>query len=115
MYEPGTRRLTGAEVVIDKDRASALLAAELEADVLVLATDADAVYLDWGRPSARAIAQMTTAELEGHAFAEGSMGPKVEAAREFVLRTGKRSAIGALEDIARLVEGGAGTQIVPAR
>jgi len=115
MYEPGTRRLTGAEVVIDKDRASALLAAELEADVLVLATDADAVYLDWGRPSARAIAQMTTAELEGHAFAEGSMGPKVEAAREFVLRTGKRSAIGALEDIARLVEGEAGTQIVPAR
>lgn len=113
MYEPGTRRLTGVEVVIDKDRASALLAVELEADLLVLATEADAVYLDWGQPSARAIGRVTTAELERHAFAEGSMGPKVEAAREFVQRTGKRSAIGALEDIERLVEGETGTQIVP--
>ena len=55
MYQPGTRTLVGAEVVIDKDRASALLARELGADLFVMATDVDAVYADWGTPSQRAI------------------------------------------------------------
>jgi carbamate kinase len=112
-YAPGTRRLVGAEVVVDKDRASALLARELDADVLVLATDADAVYLDWGAPDQRALGRTTPGELERHRFAAGSMGPKVEAASEFVRRTGKRAAIGALPDVEHMVDGTAGTQVHP--
>jgi carbamate kinase len=111
MYLPGTRTLVGAEVVIDKDRAGALLASELAADVFVMATDAEAVYLDWGTPAARPLGRVTPHELQGHAFPEGSMGPKVEAACEFVRRTGGRAAIGALEQIAAMVEGTAGTQV----
>jgi carbamate kinase len=113
MYVPGTRELVGAEVVVDKDRASALLAHDLEADVLVMATDADAVYLGWGTPAQRPLGRTTPAELEGHAFAGGSMGPKVEAACEFVRRTGRRAAIGALHDVEGMVEGTAGTQVHP--
>jgi carbamate kinase len=111
MYLPGTRTLAGAEVVIDKDRAGALLAAELGADVFVMATDADAVYLDWGTPASRPLGRVTPEDLERHAFAAGSMGPKVEAACDFVRRTGGRAAIGALEQITAMVEGSAGTQV----
>src|SRR3954467_3733108 len=87
MYEPGTRTLVGAEVVIDKDRASALLAEELGADVFVMATDVDAVYLDWGLPGQRPIRESTVSELGARAFSAGSMGPKVEAAVDFVRQT----------------------------
>jgi carbamate kinase len=111
MYLPGTRTLVGAEVVIDKDRASALLAAELEADVLVMATDASAVFLDWGTSAARPLRRATPDELARLPFDAGSMGPKVEAACEFVRRTGKRAAIGALEEVEGMVEGTAGTQV----
>jgi carbamate kinase len=113
MYLPGTRTLVGAQVVVDKDRASALLARELQADVLVMATDADAVYLGWGTPAQRALASTTPQELERHTFAAGSMAPKVEAACEFVGLTGGRAAIGALRDVERMVEGTAGTQVRP--
>jgi carbamate kinase len=111
MYLPGTRTLVGAEVVIDKDRASALLATQLEADLLVMATDVDAVYVDWGTPAARPLRRVTPAELGAHDFAAGSMGPKVEAASAFVGRTGKRAAIGALADLEGMVEGTKGTQV----
>jgi carbamate kinase len=113
MYLPGTRTLVGAQVVVDKDRASALLARELDAEVLVLATDADAVYLDWGTPTQRPLGRVTPDELERHSFAAGSMGPKVEAAADFVRSTGGRAAIGALADVERMVEGAAGTQVTP--
>lgn len=113
MYLPGTRTLVGAQVVIDKDRASALLARELEADVLVMATDTDAVYLDWGTPAQRPLGRTTPPELERHGFAAGSMGPKVEAACDFVRHTGHRAAIGALQDVEAMVEGTAGTQVWP--
>lgn len=112
VYLAGTRTLAGAEVVIDKDRASALLGAELEADLLLMATAADAVYLGWGTPGARPLRHATPAELARHVFAEGSMGPKVEAACEFVSRTGKRAVIGALEQLEGMVEGVSGTQVV---
>ncbi len=112
MYLPGTRTLVGAEVVIDKDRASALLALQLEADLFVMATDADGVYLDWGTPQARRLERTTPAELLGHRFAAGSMGPKVEAACEFVNRTGQRAAVGALDQLGAMVDGAAGTQVV---
>jgi carbamate kinase len=110
MYRPG-RKLHGAECVVDKDLASSLLARELEVDVFVMATDADAVYLQWGTPGQRAILRAPPSALDGHCFAAGSMGPKVEAAVEFAKRTGRRSAIGALNDLVALVEGTAGTQV----
>jgi len=112
MYKPGTEReLIGVEAVIDKDLCSALLAQELTADVLVMLTDADAVYLDWGKPTQRAIRKTTPAALDGIPFAAGSMGPKVEAARQFVQATGGIAAIGALADLSRIVAGEAGTRI----
>jgi carbamate kinase len=102
--------LRGVEAVIDKDLTAALLAAELAADALLLLTDVDAVYEDW--PSQRRpIRRATPAELRSHAFAAGSMGPKVEAACRFAERTGRRAAIGALADAARLLDGTAGTQV----
>ena len=113
MYQPGTRTLVGAEVVIDKDRASALLARELEADLFVMATDVAAVYRDFGTPQQAAIERATASELASGSFAAGSMDPKVEAAVDFVQRTGKRAAIGTLADLEALVAGTRGTNVVP--
>jgi carbamate kinase len=112
MYrEDGT--LQGAEVVIDKDLASALLAKQLDADLLIMATDVDGVYRGWGTPEASLIRRAGPRELVDAEFAAGSMGPKVEAACAFVQRSGGRAAIGALNEIERIVEGSAGTQIAP--
>ena len=102
--------LEGVEVVIDKDRASSLLAFELEADLLIMATDADGVYLNWGTDSAEKISTTTPDEIEKHEFEAGSMGPKVEAACDFVRRTGQRAVIGSLADLPAMVAGNAGTQ-----
>lgn len=113
MYQPGTRVLVGAEVVVDKDRASALLARELGADLFVMATDVPAVYRDFGTPHQRPIGRVAASELSGDAFAAGSMGPKVEAAVDFVRRTGNRAAIGTLADLEALVDGTRGTNVVP--
>jgi len=108
MYAPG-RKLQGIDAVIDKDRASALLARELEVDIFIMATDADAVYLDWGKPAQRRIRRASPQALAQYDFAAGSMGPKVEAACDFVERTGKTAAIGALTDLERITRGEAGT------
>jgi len=102
--------LQGVEVVIDKDRASALLARQLDARLLVLATDEDGVYDDWGSDSVKKIERATPEEMEGREFDAGSMGPKVEAACDFVRRTGERAVIGSLSDLEEMVEGKAGTQ-----
>jgi carbamate kinase len=101
----------GVEAVIDKDLASALLAVGLSADVLVLATDIDAVYSSWGTQRQRAVARTTPAWLRAQTFAGGSMGPKVEAVCRFVEATRKRAAIGKLEELPGLIDGTAGTQI----
>jgi carbamate kinase len=123
MYLPGehalegpwdfnNRQLVGVEAVIDKDRSSAVLAQDLEADLLVIATDADAVYLDWGTPDQRAIATVTPDAIEAYDFPAGSMGPKVEAAADFARRNpGKIAAIGALEDLPEIMSGVKGTRI----
>jgi carbamate kinase len=114
VYGPdGTLR--GAEVVIDKDRASAVLARELAADLLIMATDVDGVYADWGTPQARLLRWVTPEDLSDDGFAKGSMGPKVEAACAFVRDTGGRAAIGALSDLEAMARGEAGTQIQPAK
>jgi carbamate kinase len=112
LYGPDGK-LRGAEAVVDKDRASALLARELEADLFIMATDASAVYLDWGTPDQRAIRRAAPGALDPGLFAAGSMGPKVEAAIEFVERTGKTAAIGALADLPAIARGEAGTQVSP--
>jgi carbamate kinase len=110
VYKPG-RKLSGCEAVVDKDRASALLARELEADLFIMATDADAIYLDWGKPAQRGIRRVHPDELGRFGFATGSMGPKVEAAVEFASRTGKTAAVGALADLERIARGEAGTSV----
>jgi carbamate kinase len=116
MYDPTRERwLTGIEAVIDKDLASELLACELDADLLVIATDVDAVYLDWGKPGQRKLGQVTPEELDSFSFPAGSMRPKVQAAIRFVKTTGKRAAIGSLEDIEQIVAGTAGTNVVAAQ
>jgi carbamate kinase len=112
MYKPGHERLlVGVECVIDKDLASELLARELEADLFVMLTDADAVYVDWGKPTQKAIRRAPPAALAAMPFAAGSMGPKVNAACRFAQATGKRAAIGALPDLEKILAGEAGTTI----
>ncbi len=115
-WTPGVERtLRGVEAVIDKDFASELLAREIDADLFVMATDVDAVYEGWGTADQRRLSEVTVAELRALSFPAGSMGPKVEAAAKFVEATGKRAAIGALEDIEAIVGGTAGTNVVAER
>src|SRR5215510_134252 len=112
MYQPGAdRKLVGVECVIDKDFATELLARELSADLLVILTDADAVYVDWGKPTQKAIRQASPESISAFKFPAGSMGPKVEAACRFAQATGKKAAIGALADLSRIISGAAGTTV----
>ena len=112
MYEKGAdRKLIGVEAVIDKDLCSELLARELRADLLVMATDAEAVCIDWGKPLQKAIHRVRPDDLEQFSFPAGSMGPKVEAASHFARTSGKTAAIGSLADIAGMVRGDRGTII----
>jgi len=114
MYQAGAdRKLVGVEAVIDKDLCSELLARELNADLFVMLTDADAVYVDWGKPTQKAIRSSTPLALGKMSFPAGSMGPKVEAACRFAATTGNRAAIGALADLNRIIAGEAGTTITP--
>jgi carbamate kinase len=110
----GTRTLAGIEAVIDKDLASELLAQQLGADLFVMATEETGVYLNWGTAEQQLLGEVTPDELAEHHFASGSMGPKVGAASRFVRATGKRAAIGRLEDIGAIVAGEAGTNVVAA-
>jgi carbamate kinase len=103
--------LEGVEAVIDKDLASELLAESIEADLLVMATDVDGVYTGWGTPEQRRIDWVTPDELAARRFPAGSMGPKVDAAVRFTSVTGRRAAIGSLEQIADIVGGRAGTNV----
>lgn len=101
----------GVEAVIDKDLAAALLAEQLQADCLLILTDVKAVMRNWGTANAKAIPQLSLKDIEDCVFASGSMGPKVEAAANFVKATGKKAYIGALEDAALILENRAGTLI----
>jgi carbamate kinase len=101
----------GVEAVVDKDHAAALLARELGADVLLLLTDVPAVEIAYGTPAASPLGHTTVADLATHAFAPGSMQPKIDAACWFVSTTGGRAAIGSLSDAAAILAGDAGTQI----
>lgn len=101
----------GTEAVIDKDRASAMLASELKADWLLMLTDVDAVYAGWGTVQARAIRTISVRELAHHSFEAGSMAPKMEAAAAFVTATGGQAGIGRLQDASSILEGSAGTRV----
>jgi carbamate kinase len=103
--------LQGVEAVIDKDLCSGVLAHELKADCLVIATDVAAVYLDWGTPQQRALRNVTPKTLAEMTFPAGSMGPKIDAACRFVQASGKRAVIGSLDQIEAMLSGGTGTQI----
>jgi carbamate kinase len=103
--------LCGAEAVIDKDHAAALLAEALETDVMLLLTDVPAVWTRWPMSAGRPIARTTPMELRTFTFAAGSMGPNVEAACRFVERTGRVAAIGAIDQAEAIVEGAAGTVV----
>ena len=105
-------RLVGAEAVIDKDLASSVLAASLDADLFVIATDVDGAYINWGKPDQKKIVQADPKSLREFGFAKGSMGPKVEAACRFVERTGKTAVIGALSEIEKILAGESGTRVV---
>lgn len=102
---------TGIEAVIDKDRASALLAEEIGAQALLMLTDVDGVYQDWGTSKQALITRAAPADLRKQEFASGSMGPKVEAAAAFVDGGGKLAGIGRLQDAVAILNGTAGTLV----
>ena len=104
-------KLHGVEAVIDKDLASALLAEQLDADLLVIATDVDGVYTGWGTEPDPAGPGHARDELAGLDLPAGSMGPKVQAACGFARNTGNEAVIGSLTDIADIVDGTAGTRV----
>ncbi|WP_137128632.1 carbamate kinase [Rhizobium sp. FY34] len=106
-------KMEGVEAVIDKDRTAALLALHLEADALLLLTDVAAVFEDYGGPDQRAIGATTADALDGLDLAMGSMGPKVAAASDFARKSGKLAGIGRLNDARAILEGDAGTRILP--
>ncbi|HEY8105074.1 MAG TPA: carbamate kinase [Gemmatimonadales bacterium] len=106
----------GLEAVVDKDRVAAIMAQQLEAEVLMILTDVDAVYADWGTPAARPLRRLTLADVEGLVATggvnEGGMRPKVEAAAGFVAASGGRAIIARLNDGPAALRGEAGTTIV---
>ena len=109
----GDGSLIGIEAVIDKDAASSLLAQQLGADALLLLTDVDGVYRDFGTESAARISQLGGVEARALDAPAGSMGPKLRAAADFA-RSGRFTGIGRLEDAVAILDGRTGTRIVPA-
>ncbi len=101
----------GIEAVIDKDHASGLLAREIKADALLMLTDVDGVYLGWGTEQQQRLKIAKPKELNSYSFAAGSMGPKVQAAIDFVSGGGRLAGIGKLEDALEILEQRTGTII----
>jgi carbamate kinase len=108
-HDPVTDLVVGVEAVIDKDLASAVLARDLGAQMLVIATDVAGVYTDWGGPEQRLVARAHPDALDPGQFPAGSMGPKVRAAARFARESGGTAVIGALDDIDKMFAGTAGT------
>ncbi|HEX6514561.1 MAG TPA: carbamate kinase [Nocardioidaceae bacterium] len=109
--------LDGVEAVIDKDLTAALVAQQIGADLLVIATDVDSAMTDWGTPHARPIGEVTAGEMRAisrdQGFAAGSMGPKVESVTRFAERAGGTGIITSLSRIAHAIDGHLGTRVVP--
>lgn len=113
VIEQADGRFTGIEAVIDKDAASALLARQLNADMLLLLTDVDAVYLDYGTPKAQSLGRIAPETLSDMRFPPGSMAPKVAAAIRFAKEMDRPAGIGRLEDAGAIVRGEKGTVLDP--
>jgi len=115
VYREADGRLEGVDAVIDKDRASALLANLINADELVILTGVDKVAINFKKPDQKVFDHLTVAECERYLaegqFPKGSMGPKIEAACDFVRRGGARVIITSLENATLAVEGKAGTEV----
>jgi len=115
VYRDPQLGLEGVDSVVDKDLAASVLARDLGAELFLILTDVDSVYADWGKPTQRALSQMSLAEAESlgrnNAFGEGSMAPKVRAATEYVRHTGGRAIITELSRGLDAVHGRAGTTI----
>ncbi|MFT8895761.1 MAG: carbamate kinase [Acetobacter sp.] len=107
------KTMVGVEAVIDKDRASSLLATQIPADLFIIATDVAGVFEHYDTPRQRLLRRVTPSRLMSEQFAKGSMGPKIEAVSRFVMQTGKPGVIGSLSEIEAIVAGKAGTWIVP--
>ncbi len=119
VYRTRQGDLRGVEAVIDKDYTAGLIASELRADLFVILTGVDHVSLRYGRPDQKAIRRMDAAEAlarqaEGE-FPDGSMGPKIRAAVEFVGTTGREVLITSATRLTEAIRGRGGTRIVPAR
>lgn len=104
-------KLGGVEAVIDKDNTASLIAEKLGADALLILTDVPAVCENWGTPEEKRIKQASPHIMEQKDFARGSMGPKVYASSRFVKNTHKFAVIGQLLDVAKMLQGEAGTRI----
>jgi carbamate kinase len=119
VYQDPFLGLEGVDAVVDKDRVSSILATQLEAEVLMILTNVDAVFEGWGTPQARPIRRMSVADAErmiaGGSFDAGGMKPKVEAAAAFVRRGGSRAIIARLSDGPAAMRGETGTTIEAAR
>jgi carbamate kinase len=115
VYTDSRGNLEGVDAIIDKDAVAAVLAAELNAELLLILTSVDAVYADWGTQSKRAISELSISEAQtldaAKAFGEGSMAPKVRAAVDFVSKTGGRAIIAELNQGMEAVHGRAGTTV----
>jgi carbamate kinase len=115
VYRDPLLGLEGVDAVVDKDRVAAILAEQLEAEVLMILTNVDAVFEGWGTPAARPVRRMTVRRAEELMAAggldEGGMRPKVEAAAEFARATGGRAIIAQLSDGAAALRGETGTTI----
>lgn len=115
VYVAPKKGLEGVDAIVDKDAAAAVLARDLKAELLLILTNVDAVYADWGKPSKRKLRRLTVAEAraldESGGLGEGSMAPKVRAAVEYVSATSGRAVIAALEQGMDAVRGRAGTSI----
>ena len=115
IYDDPEKGWEGIDAVVDKDLAAAVLARDLGAQLLLILTDVDAVYADWGTPNQRPLRTLTVAEAErmdrAEAFGEGSMAPKIRAAIDFVRHTGGRAIITELGRGREAVRGEAGTTI----
>jgi carbamate kinase len=117
VVEGPARHLTGIDAVIDKDWASALLAEQVGADLLLILMESERVYLDWGMPEQRPLDRLTVSEAEAlvasGSLETGSILPKVAASASFVAHTGHHAVICRAEDLERALAGAAGTRIVP--
>jgi len=117
VIERANNLVLGREAVIDKDRASSLLAVSLGVALFIISTDVPQVFVDYKKPTQRALSSVTVRELEGYRsqkqFAAGSMGPKVESVIRFVQETGHKAIITSFECLIDALDGNVGTHILP--